>query len=65
LEQRKTLRPLHQDLTHVADVKKARLVSHRQMFLDDARVFDGHFPAAKLGHFGAETPMSGVKTRFL
>ncbi len=53
------------DLAHVADVEKTGPRSNGEMFVHDARVFDGHIPPAELDHSSADGSMAGVERRFL
>ena len=46
---------------HVRDVEDAGGVADGQMFVGDAGVLDGHFPAAELDEFAAELLVRGVE----
>jgi hypothetical protein len=48
-------------LSHVRNIKDADVVSHRLMFLDDARVLHRHEPPRERNHSGAEPDMFFVK----
>ena len=53
------------DLAHVAHVKQPGPCSHDQVLLGDARVLDGHVPAAELRDARARRLVDGVKRRAL
>ncbi len=53
------------DLAHVAHVEQPGSFANRQMLGDDARVFDGHVPAAKGHHPGAGGAVTSVERRLL
>ena len=55
----------HFDLAHVADVEQAGPRAHRQVLLCNARVLDGHVPAGKRHHPGAERNVPSVQSSLL
>src|SRR4030095_8989948 len=50
-------------LPHVRNIKDADVVSHRLMFLDDARVLHRHEPPGERNHSRAEPDVFFVKRR--
>ncbi len=62
LRQIERLRAAQLDFAHVADVEKAGGCACGQMFADDSGIFDGHIPAAKVDHLGAQAAMRGVES---
>ena len=53
------------DLPHVADVEQPGAGPHGHVLVDQARVFDGHVPAAELDHPRAERPMPRIEWSLL
>ena len=53
-----------EDFAHVTDIEQAGSGSNRKMLLNDAGIFDGHVPPAKLGHPGAQFLVEGMQGSF-
>jgi hypothetical protein len=49
------------NLAHVRDVEHTRRLTHREMFVHDARVLHRHLPAAKVNQAGTQFLMGMVK----
>src|SRR4029077_21140779 len=56
--------PVHNQLSHVRNIKDPDVVSHRLMFLDDARVLQRHEPSGERNYSRAEPDMFLVKRCF-
>src|SRR5205807_4389913 len=56
-------RAFDEDFSHVAYVEQADRLAHRQMLLDDARVLEGHLPAAEFDEARAGRSMPIVQGR--
>ena len=61
LERRERIRPAELELAHVAHVEAAHGAPDRAMLLHDARVLDGHVPAAEGDHPGAQAHVGGME----
>jgi len=61
LEEALGVRPFRLDLAHVRDVEQPGARAHRHVLVGDARVLDGHVPAAEFDHPCAERTMTGVE----
>src|SRR5258706_6649610 len=59
-----SFRPLNDVFAHVVDIKQASSCSNSKMLLNDAGIFDGHVPPAKLGHPGTQFLVQGMKSSF-
>src|SRR4026207_1486728 len=64
LNEAKTFRTLDQDFAHGAGYEKTRGSANGEVFLNDARILNGHVPPAKLGHPGAQFLVQGMKSSF-
>ena len=53
------------DLAHVRDVEQPGPRADGHVLVDDARVFDGHVPAAELDHARTERAMPRVERGLL
>ena len=51
------------ELAHVRDVEQPRRPAHGQVLRDEARVLDGHVPAAEGDHLGPALAVDGVQGR--
>ena len=70
LHRRQRLRTGDADIAHVADVKDANPGAHGNVLFHQAagphrrvRILDGHLPAAKIHHLGAQPAMYRVQRR--
>ena len=61
IQKLRSSRAAHSDFAHVRDVENPGGISHREMFVCDARVLHGHLPTAELDEFAAEFLVGFVK----
>jgi hypothetical protein len=60
LHQIERLRAENLDLSHVADVENSSAGADGFVLGKNAGIFEGHIPAAKIDHLGAQAAMGGV-----
>ena len=61
IHQLQRLRAAHFDLAHVAHVEYADALAHGAMFLEHARVLDGHVPSGEIDHLCSHPPVHGME----
>jgi hypothetical protein len=55
----------HLELTHVAQVEKARRSTHGSVFLNNPRILNWHQPTAKLDHPRPHLDVNRIKRSFV
>src|SRR6516165_9711211 len=61
VDEAESLSPADLNFTHVADVEQAHRPAHGKVLFHDSGILNGHLPAAKINHSGAQAHMHAVK----